>query len=289
MAQGISIHIGLDEVDPAHYGTPRPLHACENDARDMAEIARGAGFGERTVLLSRQATADAVRQALLSAAGKLERGGILLVTYAGHGSFVPDPDDEEVDRMDETWCLFDRKMLDDELYGLWQEFDEGVRILLVSDSCHSGTIAQLLKARERLASRPGAGGCEGVRSGGGEQLTARSIPEADALAIFERHADLYRGIQERSRDSRQGEVRASVLQLSACLDWELAIEGERNGVFTGALLRVWDGGKFPGRDYLDFHAAIVDAVREAGADQHPWRYPVGRPDPGFERQRPFTV
>lgn len=289
MAQGISIHIGLNEVDPAHYRTPRHLHACENDARDMAETASGAGFGPPTVLLSPQATADAVRQALLSAAGKLESGDILLVTYAGHGSFVTDEDRQEVDRKDEAWCLFDRKMLDDELYGLWQEFREGVRILLLSDSCHSGTIAQLSEARERLASRPDAGGHDEVRPGSGERFAVRSIPEPDALAISGRHRDLYRGIQDRSRDSRRGEVGASVLQLSACMDWELAIEGERNGVFTGALLRVWDGGKFPGRDYLDFHAAIADAVREAGADQHPWRYPVGRPNPGFERQRPFAI
>ncbi|MEW5928430.1 MAG: caspase family protein [Gemmatimonadota bacterium] len=276
MARGISIHIGLNEVDPAHYWTPRCLRACEKDAGDMAEIARLADFEERTVLLSSDAKSAAVRDALLSAAGKLESGDILLVTYAGHGSFVTDEDRQEVDRKDEIWCLFDRKMLDDELYGFWQEFDEGVRILLISDSCHSGTMAKR-SARAR------------VRSSSGEQFAVRSIPRPDALAIYEQHQDLYRGIRERSRDSRQREVRASVLQLSACLDWELAIEGECNGVFTGALRRVWDEGRFPGRDYLDFHAAIKKAVREAGAGQHPWRYTVGRLNPAFEQQRPFTI
>ena len=74
-------------------------------------------------------------------AGKLEKGNIFLLTYSGHGSRIQFPDTTEPDRFDETWCLFDREFFDDEILELLSCFKEGVRILFISDSCHSGTIA----------------------------------------------------------------------------------------------------------------------------------------------------
>jgi len=40
MPKGISLHIGLNAVDPKHYqGWDGVLQACELDAKDMAAIA----------------------------------------------------------------------------------------------------------------------------------------------------------------------------------------------------------------------------------------------------------
>ena len=39
--------------------------------------------------------------------------------------------------------LNDRQLLDDELYALWGYFQAGVRILVLSDSCHSGTVTRV--------------------------------------------------------------------------------------------------------------------------------------------------
>jgi hypothetical protein len=47
--------------------------------------------------------------------------------------------------MDETWCLYDGQLLDDELHGAWEKFQAGVRILVFSDSCHSGTVLKMKK------------------------------------------------------------------------------------------------------------------------------------------------
>lgn len=40
---GMSLHIGVNKVDPAHYGSEAPLKGCENDARDMQGIADAVG------------------------------------------------------------------------------------------------------------------------------------------------------------------------------------------------------------------------------------------------------
>ena len=45
MPKGISIHIGLNSVDPAHYeGWDGALAACEADAKDMYALAKKQGF-----------------------------------------------------------------------------------------------------------------------------------------------------------------------------------------------------------------------------------------------------
>ena len=45
MAKGISLNIGLNSVDPNHYGGwDGQLAGCENDANDMAKIARASNF-----------------------------------------------------------------------------------------------------------------------------------------------------------------------------------------------------------------------------------------------------
>ena len=51
MARGISLHIGLNRVDPAHYqGWDGALTACEFDANDMRAIAVSQGFEPRSLL-----------------------------------------------------------------------------------------------------------------------------------------------------------------------------------------------------------------------------------------------
>ena len=47
MPQAISIHVGLNEVDPKHYqGWNGELVACEFDANDMPVAVRGRFSGE---------------------------------------------------------------------------------------------------------------------------------------------------------------------------------------------------------------------------------------------------
>lgn len=51
MSTGISLHIGLNAVDPQHYqGWSGVLAACELDANDMTMIAKKAGFQPTTLL-----------------------------------------------------------------------------------------------------------------------------------------------------------------------------------------------------------------------------------------------
>lgn len=94
-------------------------------------------------MLDEQATAEAVIGAIAGTAHSLRSGDMLLLTYSGHGSQVPDKNSDESDGQDETWCLYDRMLVDDELNALWSQFKSGVRICMLSDSCHSDTVARV--------------------------------------------------------------------------------------------------------------------------------------------------
>src|SRR6187397_378801 len=142
MAQGLSLHIGLNSVNPKHYaGWSGKLTACEADANDMASIAGSRKFASKK-LLTKKATRSAVKSAIAAAAKKLKSGDIFFITYSGHGGQLPDQNGDEDDGLDETWCLYDGELVDDELFAAWANFRSGVRILVLSDSCHSGTVAR---------------------------------------------------------------------------------------------------------------------------------------------------
>lgn len=268
MPNAISIHIGLNRVDPNHYqGWDGELTACEADAKDMLALAKKQGFTGNTLLLTQQATASAVSAALADAAKTLGKGDILLLTYSGHGGQVKDTNGDEPDRMDETWVLFDRQFVDDELYDAWGKFKPGVRIFVLSDSCHSGTVVRDVP--------PFITG--GPRS--------KFMPRSIGKAVEKANAALYRSIQEAHPGAEKGKVRASVVLISGCMDNQTSLDGERNGAFTGALKKVWAGGKFSGHHRL-FRDKIVALLPSS---QTPNYYFVGAANPVFEGQKPFTI
>lgn len=274
MAKGISLHIGLNSVDSSHYGGwDGELAACEYDAKDMAKLARTQGF-KPTTFLTRSATADAVVASIQNAAATLRTGDAFFLTYSGHGGQVPDTnDDENDDGMDETWVLHDRELVDDELYTLWGSFEAGVRVTVLSDSCHSGTItrvAQYNRVLPALDERPSG---------------FRVMPEEVAKRTYTRNRKLYDGIQKANPSGERTGIGATVALISGCQDAQLSSDGRRNGLFTGTLLRAWNKGGFRG-GLRKFHKTIQQAMP---LYQQPNLFFVGARDVAFERQRPFTV
>ena len=186
----LSLHIGLNNVDPAAYPFPVPVLAgCINDCNDMRDLAAGMGFRTRQ-LIDAAATSGAVLAAIDAAAKTLRAGDIFLLTYSGHGSQVPDTMAEETDQLDETWVLYDRQLLDDELYDLWCRFAPGVRILMISDSCHSGTVSRAVdmataQVAAAYASTPESRGLTGqAANGNGTVLTRLSALQAVDVAFI---------------------------------------------------------------------------------------------------------
>lgn len=281
MPRGIAVNVGLNRVDPTQYNPPlQVLRGCENDARAMNAIAQAQGF-ETSMLLADEAIHDNVTNNIATAAQILQTGDIFLLTYSGHGSQVPDEihgDDE--DGMDETLVLFDRNMIDDELFALWARFRAGVRILFVSDSCHSGTVAQIAAVDEGFFHTEPA-----LLDDDGKPRLLKSVSSSAQQRHYAQFRGIYNTIRTALPDRSQVVVRASVIQLGACQDDQKAADGIRNSLFTGKLLRVWDNGAFGG-DYIQFFNEILSGMP---AQQQPNFFRVGPQSTAFESQLPFSI
>jgi metacaspase-1 len=285
MSQGISIHIGLNHVDPDAYdGWDGELAGCHNDAHAMRGIADGLGYSS-SLMLDDDATADSVLAALSEAALNAYAGDIVVVTYSGHGGQLPDETSDEPDAQDETWVLWDREVLDDELYQSYAMFSEGVRVFVLSDSCHSGTVLKMMVYEQVPKLEPLAKEY-GIRKGTRTlPRKIRVVREDIQRRVYDKHKDLYTAV--RSKTPRSGEVDplASVLLISGCQDNQLSLDGSQNGLFTQTLLEVWDDGSFQG-DYRKLHQDIQSTMP---ATQSPNFFTVGVPSPEFESQIPFTI
>jgi hypothetical protein len=278
MATGLALHIGLNSVDPKHYGGwSGDLNACEADAQDMAAITKSKKF-KVTTLLTKGATRARVLSQVKKAAKGLKSGDIFVLSYSGHGGQLPDMNNDEPDAQDETWCLYDGEMVDDELYALWGKFAPGVRILVFSDSCHSGSVTKQAYYRGIMSAR-GAGA-------GSREVKYRFMPPDVALQTYRKNKSFYDKIlRDKSLKESPSAVKATVLLVSGCQDNQLSSDGDFNGLFTGQMLRVWKNGAFKG-DYKKFHQSIV---KRMPPDQTSCYFVVGASNPKFEAQRPFTV
>ncbi|MEB3191155.1 MAG: caspase family protein [Snowella sp.] len=148
----VSLHIGLNKVSAAVYGSENRLGGCINDAKAMCLIAQKLGY-RPTVMFDEQATVQALNSYINAVSDELKAGDIFWLTYSGHGSQILDTNNDEADCLDETWCLYNGQIVDDDLYKLWSKFAEGVRLVVVSDSCHSGTVARGITTIEEVISR----------------------------------------------------------------------------------------------------------------------------------------
>jgi len=281
MPKGISIHIGLNHVDPTRYnGWDGALSGCINDATDMKGIADKLGYASQ-LYTDAQATCACVVSSIGKAAQQLDGGDILLLTYSGHGGQVADVNGDEPDSLDETWVLWDRMLLDDELYNLWAQFKAGVRIFMLSDSCHSGTVLKMVLYDKLAKSEALSRQYRGTRTTAPKM---RAAPRAVTQAVYERDRDLYDTAQWTTGGGRAA-ICASVTLISGCQDNQLSSDGDRNGLFTEKLLSVWDDGAYQG-NYAAFHKAICDLMPPS---QTPNLAKTGATNTAFDAEKPFTV
>jgi len=239
--------IGIND----YPGTGSDLAGCVNDAHDWADELAKRDF-EVDVLLDGAATGDALREGIRTRLDAARSGDVVTITYSGHGTWVPDRDGDEPDRRDEALCPYDIRtrgpLLDDELFELFSDRARGVRVVLVSDSCHSGTVS-----RYAPPTRDDAGRVRflppGVFLSEAEARSARRLPR------------VYRG-----------RPRHAALLLSGCQDveysYDAVFDGRPNGAFTyvalAALRRLPEGAT-----YRAWMAEICKALPSQDYPQQP--------------------
>ena len=275
MPRGISLHVGINKYSSAFPGAD-PLDGCENDAREMQKIAEAKGFEQRDLLLGPDATYMRVTTKIRAAAAQLKKDDFFFFSFAGHGFQKIDKltDFDESDLLDETMLLFDAELYDDVLRKeLWPRFEPGVRILMVADSCHSGTVSMVPPPDGNVGGGADFGDFP-VATGG----RVRSIDRGTSFQHHEEYGEFYRN----TVIPLSATINANILLLPACADSQTTADGVPNGAFTAAMLKVlrdWDPA--------DYQILVQRIQTELPGQAVRFREVNPRPD--FIGQKPFTV
>lgn len=218
--------IGIND----YPGTNSDLAGCVNDANDWAAALVARKF-HVDQLLDSAATGVAIRSEIAATVDRAMEGDIVVIQFSGHGSFVPDEDGDEPDGTDECLCPHDIQkngpITDDELFELYSRRKPGVQFVMISDSCHSGTVAKFAPI-----TTPGT-----TRAAHPPQRLVRFLPPQTFLDKKD-YASLgaKRAIQKSSPPGRY-----AALLMSGCQDTEYSydawFQGRPNGAFTFVALR----------------------------------------------------
>lgn len=136
-------------------GTSAALSGCVNDALDWSDLLAEEGYDVQMLLEGKKFDVLEQLRELVDRAGFADR---IVFTYSGHGSWVPDRDGDEADGRDEVLVMADYRnggiITDDELQDVFRNLKYGSGALIISDSCHSGTVSRFMPPDTPLSARP---------------------------------------------------------------------------------------------------------------------------------------
>lgn len=242
-----SLHLGVNAIDERFYGYKEPLDNCINDMRLMGFIAKSRGF--KTKFLSspkRNEDELASKKNLISHLlevsnenSGLGQGDVFLLTFAGHGFSLPNTCalDSEADGRDECWALYDKPIIDDEIYYYLRLISgKGAKVIIISDSCHSGTVTRISPL---------------VQEG------SRQLSEDFVNDFLSRNSEWYKSFHCDINGGNHSNNRGTIVLLSACQDDEetkdsmkycgLGLhESTENGAFTYIFSKIIEENVFNG-------------------------------------------
>src|ERR1044071_2683045 len=227
------------------------LRGCVNDAKNIHKVLRNDfGFTTEdnvTELLDSAATRQGIFDAVKKYQQKAVAGDLFVMTFSGHGTIFPDAKSEEQDETSPFEVIYDGQVaypkdrydvaivpydarsatsgkpwrnliLDDELFDLFSGLtSKGVGVVLISDSCHSGSLAR------------------GVND---PDTAVRFVPPEQALGVT--LDEVEEPEDTRSVDTR--DMKGLYLSITASRDDQTSLdfrndEGNMAGLFTDVFIR----------------------------------------------------
>jgi len=244
------------------------LRGCVNDVKDLsAALVEFYGFSKKdiTVLTDGAATKKAMEAGIKALVRDSKKGDVALLHYSGHGSNVPDDNDDEADGRDEILCPTDLDwkdpLRDDWLRSTFDGLRDGVSFTAIMDCCHSGT-----NTREFLP--PDA------------PVKQRYLPSPWGLVAAESGRSLPRKVLGELRKSPPAARKARdivnadlpELLITGCRDTQTSADAFINGRYNGALTYglVTAIRKAKGKlTYQDLHDRIIAVLKQKKFDQVP--------------------
>lgn len=130
------------------------LYGCHKDTALMSELLskylkplRLTVYNDNTNL--QKTSYNGIINEIISLANraKTDKLDLVFIHYSGHGSYMNDTNNDEMDKQDEVICPSDFKIMgmisDDTISKMLAMFPSSTKVITFFDSCHSGTITDL--------------------------------------------------------------------------------------------------------------------------------------------------
>lgn len=161
--------VGID-----YLGTENQLNGCGNDVRDMSEILRTEGHFNTTILtdvkdltysngqsvhVAGLPNKDVILSELKRMIANSQPGDTLLIYNSSHGTQIPSAlgtsEQDFIVALDAVTGGFDQSKLisSKELHDALIQVPQGVKLLMVADSCFSGNITEFDKTARGLTAK----------------------------------------------------------------------------------------------------------------------------------------
>jgi hypothetical protein len=254
------------------------LRGCINDAQGWASmLVDHFDFPQADVTLVTDA--EATKANMLSGVKNLlagaRYGDVLVFTNSSHGSYIPDTGADEQDRYDEVICpydILDNQLVDDELREIFAGIPRGVRLTVISDSCHSGNVTRVIPSeilpglrfdddrRARFLSPLYWADGRTTRDGGGSAARDAASILPNALSA--------------TPTSRQTYPQSSMREvlLSGCEDREVSYDAMIGGTYHGAMSFFAQKAIVDANyaiTYQELHHTLTTSLDAARYSQHP--------------------
>ena len=209
--------IGIDA-----YAPPNRLTGCVHDANNWTALLQANRFDVRT-LLDKDAGYDDFMDSLRGLVQASRAGDVLVFTYSGHGTTVPDLTNRTVDGVEEAMVPADfsednpKLLMDFDMAGIFNTLPAGVNMTCLIDCCHSGTILRMF------------GGSSSAGTGATSRARFMSLSPQEILAVQQFQSQF--GAVARGNVAG-GQRLMREVAFAACLPEEVAMEENGQGDFT---------------------------------------------------------
>jgi hypothetical protein len=245
------------------FGEDNDLKGCVNDATDWGRLLKDHfDFTDVKTLTDKDATKSNIIAGIKNLFAGAKSGDVLVFTNASHGTYRADEEGEDVGDeigFDEALCPYDTDsnlLLDDELRKLFKEIiPDGVRLTVISDSCHSGSVTRVVVEKSRRERRnrqlpPDVWG--------GRVLTDGQMREVRA--------------KKKQEGEKYPESGMKEILLSGCKSSQTSADAYINGDYHGAMsyyaIKAIRDANFK-LTYRELHGLLIPMLEDANFDQVP--------------------
>jgi hypothetical protein len=221
-------------------GSANDLNGCLNDQRDIINklSALFEGFTIRKFTDSAVSVNRFVAE-LDDAIRVLIKGDFLLVHYSGHGTQVACREGDEKDGYDEAIYLYDGPLIDDKINNSLQKIPEGATVVLMFDSCFSGTVTRFFSQNPH-------------------PIKNRFMPNPEL-----------KGPRKKLRRQFARLYNMKWIVLSGCGEQQTSADAYINGEYHGAFTYFALKALRPGMTYNEWMTKITEYLPDSNYDQAP--------------------